>query len=306
MPSFKETLEALAAHRRLTGNQTKLLTDLGREQLEQLKSVWSGLPDPERMNLLATLRRQAEEDSLVDFDAIYQMAMEDPNGDVRRLAIGASIDDDSPELLAKLLRLCVHDPDETVRAAAAERLGGFALEAELGDLSEEEAREIHRVLLDRAQSETEETRVRAAALASVGYFSTEEVRAEIRRALTRSGLRLAAIQAIGRNIDPVWIDTLTQEMGSEDPAVRREAAMAAADYEDSVGALADLVDDPDTSVRLAAIASLGQIGGPEARDTLVYCYESSDPVIREAATNALAEIEATEDPLGALGRDDDD
>lgn len=301
MPSFNETLAALAAHQRLKRSQAKLLSDLSREQLQELKKTWSGLPDPERMNLLATLRREAEEDMLVDFDAIYRLAQEDPNADVRRLAIGASVDDESPDLLLKLLDLCLHDPDEMVRSAAAERLGGFALKAELRDLSEEDAREIQRVLLDRAQSETESISVRAAALVSVGYFSTEEVRAEIRRAITRSGLRLPAIQAMGRNIDPAWTATLTEQMGSEDATVRREAARAAADYEDAVGALADLVDDPDTSVRLAAISSLGQIGGAEARDALIYCYESSDPVIREAAGEALAEIAAAEDPLGTVG-----
>lgn len=302
MPTFEETLAALAAHQRLKRNQLKQLTDLAPEQLRQLKTVWSGLPDPERMNLLAMLRRQAEEDALVIFDAIYEMAMEDPNADVRRLAIGASVDDESRRLMVKLLDLCAHDPDSLVRAAAAERLAGFAYEAEVGTLPEEDAREIQRVLLERVQSETEDVNVRAAALSSMGYFSTEEVRAEIERGLTRSGLRLAAIQAIGRNIDPIWTETLTEQMGSEDPIVRREAALASADYEETVAALADLVDDPDVSVRLAAVASLGQIGGAEARDTLIYCYESSDPAIQEAAANALEEIEFSEDPLGGLGR----
>ncbi|MHB0871207.1 MAG: HEAT repeat domain-containing protein, partial [Chloroflexota bacterium] len=305
MPSFKETLEAMAANRRLTPPQTKQLSGLRRDQLQQFSTAWSGLPDRARMTLLATLRQNAEEDSLVDFDAIYEMAIEDPNADVRRLAIGASVDDTSAELLKRLLDICLHDPDETVRAAAADRLGGFALEAELGDRSEEDARDIQRVLLDRAQSETETASVRAAALASVGYLSTEEVRSEIRRAITRSGLRLAAIQAMGRNIDPIWTESLVQQMGSEDPAVRREAALAAADYEDTVETVADLVDDPDGSVRLAAVASLGQIGGPVAREALVYCYESADPAIQEAAAEALAAIEAAEHPLGSLADDED-
>ena len=44
----------------------------------------------------------------------------------------------------------------------------------------------------------------------------------------------------------------------------------------------------------------GSIGGPEARDVLVYCYESEDPEIREAASRALQAIEETEDPLGSV------
>ncbi len=301
MPTYEEALNALAAHQRLKRAQTKQLSGLGPDQLRQLRAVWSRLPDPERISLLATLKRQAEEDALVDFNAIYEMATEDPNADVRRVAIAASVDDESPALLARLLDLCTHDPEAMVRGAAAERLAGFAYEAEVGKLSQEDARRIETVLLERAQSETEAMGVRAAALASAGYFSTERVRAEIRRALNRSGLRVSAIRAIGRNIDPTWLETLTEQMGSEDPKVRREAAEAAGNYEGAVDALADLVDDPELSVRLAAIASLGQIGGAEARDILIYCHESSDPSIREAAANALEEIESAENPLGGFG-----
>lgn len=303
MPTFEEVLNALAAHERVRPSQTKLLSGLGSRESGRLAAVWSGLPDPERLRLLATLRRQAEEDHLLDFGAVYQMAMSDPNADLRRLAIIASAQEERPQLLPRLLELCDRDPDEMVREAAAERLAAFAYEAEVGGLPESQGREIERVLLKRVQSETEAPNVRAAALASVGYFSTESVRAEVRRALTRDSLRIAALRAIGRNCDPIWTSELVQQMGNADPAVRREAAEAAADYEDTVAALSDLVDDPDLSVRLAAISSLGTIGGPQAYEVLVYCYESHDPAIKKAATEAIREIEADEDPMGTVGRD---
>lgn len=306
MPTYEEALNALAAHQRLKRSQTRQFADLGPKQIEQFKAVWNSLPDPERINLLATLKKQAEEDVLVDFDAIYQLATEDPNADVRRVAIGASVDDQSSELLSRLLDLCANDPEATVRQAAAERLGGFAYEAEVGALPKDDARRIESVLLERVQSETEEKSVRAAALSSVGYFSTDKVRAEIWRALTRPDLKVSAIRAIGRNIDPIWTKTLEEQMGSDDPVIRREAAEAAANYEDTVDALTDLVDDPALPVRLAAINSLGQIGGAEARDVLIYCYESTDPAMREAAANALEEMEAAEDPLGNLSPYDDE
>ena len=51
-------------------------------------------------------------------------------------------------------------------------------------------------------------------------------------------------------------------------------------------------------VRLAAINS-GANGG-WARDVLIYCYESSDPTMREAAANALEEIATGSS--GSLGR----
>ena len=306
MPTFEESLNALAAHQRLKRSQTKQFSDLSPKQLEQFKTVWNSLPDPERINILATLKKHAEEDMLVDFDAIYEMAIEDANADVRRVAIGASVDDQSPELLSLLLKHCANDPEAIVRQAAAERLGGFAYEAEVGTLPEEDARRIESALLERVQSETEEKAVRGAALSSVGYFSTERVRVEIQRALARPELRISAVRAIGRNIDPIWNRTLEEQMGSEDPAIRREAAEAAANYEDTVETLANLVDDPELAVRLAAIRSLGEIGGAEAHDVLIYCYESSDPTMRAAAADALAEMEAAEDPLGSLANSQDD
>lgn len=301
MPSFDDTLEALAAHQRLRPSQIKQLSGLGSEQLRQLRGVWSTLPDPERMNLLANLRRHAEEDAITDFDAIYEAAMEDPNGDVRRVAVSAVLGNLNLGILEKLLALCSSDSDEIVRAAASERLGGFAYEAEVGTVPERFARRIESVLLERVQSETEATNVRAQALASVGYFSTEAVRSEIRRALTREPLRIAAIRAMGRNIDPEWTEVLTEQMGSDDATIRQEAAEACADYEDAVDALTDLVDDPVVSVRLAAISSLGKIGTTEAKDALIYCFESEDPVIKKAATAALREIEAAEEPLATAG-----
>jgi len=301
MPSFDDTIEALAAHQRLKPSQIRLLSGLASEQLRQLRGVWSSLPDPERMNLLASLRRHAVEDTLTDFDAIYEAAMDDPNGDVRRVAVSAVLSVQNLGLLAKLLEMCASDPEEVVRAAAAERLGGFAYEAEVGTLPEGTARQIEGVLLERVQSETEAPNVRAQALASVGYFSTEEVRGEVRRALAREALRIPAIRAIGRNLDPEWTEVLTALMGSEDPVIRQEAAEAAASYEDAVEPLADLVDDPVLAVRLAAISSLGKIGSAGAKDALIYCYESDDPVIKKAATEAIGEIETAEDSLGTAG-----
>ncbi len=306
MPSFEDTIEALVAHQRLRPSQIRQLSGLASEQLRQLRGVWATLPDPERMNLLASLRRHAEEDSLTDFDAIYQAAMDDRNGDVRRVAVSAVLGDRDVGVLTKMLELCASDPEEIVRATAAERLGGFAYEAEVGTLPRETAAQIEKVLLERVQSETEAPNVRARALASVGYLSTDAVKREIRRAMTRESLRIAAIRAIGRNLDPEWTDLLTEQMASDDPAIRQEAAEAAADYEDTVDALTDLVDDPVVAVRLAAISSLGKIGSAEAKDALIYCFESNDPVIKKAATAALHEIEATEDPLGTAGPEWDD
>jgi HEAT repeat protein len=301
MPSFEDTIGALAAHQRLKPRQMQQLSGLGSEQLRQMSGVWSSMADPERMNLLAGLKRHAEDNALADYDAIYGLAMDDANADVRRVAVSAIADNQSLSLLERLLEMCSSDPEEMVRAATAERLGGFACEAEVGTFPEETARQIESVLVDRVRSETEALNVRCQALASAGYFSTEEVRNEVHKALPRAGLRIAAIRAIGHNLAPEWTPVLAEQMASEDPGIRREAAEAAAAYEDAVDALSDMVDDPVISVQLAAISSLGKIGGAEAKDILIFCFESEDPVIKKAATAALREMESVEDPLASAG-----
>jgi HEAT repeat protein len=62
--------------------------------------------------------------------------------------------------------------------------------------------------------------------------------------------------------------------------------------------MSDLVDDPELGVRLAAILALGQTGGEMARETLIYALEDDLDEVREAAEEALSELEVAEDPLG--------
>ena len=61
--------------------------------------------------------------------------------------------------------------------------------------------------------------------------------------------------------------------------------------------LVPLVADPDDEVRAAAIAALGQIGGQAARRALDDVSDRPSGAVTDAATAALAQIDADEDPL---------
>jgi hypothetical protein len=65
----------------------------------------------------------------------------------------------------------------------------------------------------------------------------------------------------------------------------------------AVLALIDLLDDPDREVQGAAVWALGQVGGRQAREALRTCLMSDDEVLREAAEEALSELEFYRDPL---------
>ena len=79
---------------------------------------------------------------------------------------------------------------------------------------DDEARRIEAVLLERVQSETEE-RVYERSPIFWATFPPRTLR-EIRRPYPPD-LKVPAIRAIGRNIDPVWTKTLEEQMGSDDP-----------------------------------------------------------------------------------------
>jgi HEAT repeat protein len=50
-------------------------------------------------------------------------------------------------------------------------------------------------------------------------------------------------------------------------------------------------------VKEAAIHSLGEIGGRQAREALLALLDSESEAVRDAATEALAQLDFEEDPL---------
>ena len=88
----------------------------------------------------------------------------------------------------------------------------------------------------------------------------------------------SALIAMGRSMDPRWEKIIMQMLNSQIPALRAEAARAAGEIgiEDSVPSLVDLLDDSEQNVRYAAIWSLSEIGGEQARDTLEQLFKEID------------------------------
>jgi len=118
-------------------------------------------------------------------------------------------------------------------------------------------------------------------------------------------MRISAVFAMGRSVDKVWSDAVLKELSSTNPAMRYEAARACGELEvnDAVPALVQLIADPDREVQAAAIAALGQIGGPRARRALERCLRSADEVVSMAAEDALGDLELGQQPLDMLVHD---
>jgi HEAT repeat protein len=297
---FVRALQSVAEQAPLPQAELDVLSMLEGDDLSRFQEVVAALPAGARARLVLALRNAAEQRLRLDFSAVNQLALEDPDPQVRLTALQSTLEDRSTALLDRLLKLVQSDPSTNVREEAAEDLARFTLLAELEDLDAETTGRLRASLEGVVADEGQAPRVRGAALAALGYFSDVETAERLAAAFTDPTLRLGAVRGMGRSADPRWTDRLMPVLGSEDPSLREEAARALGEIEDerAVLPLTELVDDPAQEVRLAVIEALGHIGGDEAREALLYLAEAVDDPIREAAEKALEEIEAGEgDPL---------
>ena len=79
---------------------------------------------------------------------------------------------------------------------------------------------------------------------------------------------------------------------SEDPAIRRRAALAAGRIGDplAIPRLAQRLQDPEVEVRRAAAFALGLIGSPEGSPALIAALSDADALMRGRASEALSRI----------------
>jgi HEAT repeat protein len=297
---FGRALETIRSGRKLTSEELAALSHPNREELAALEPVWSGLTPDDRVGVLAQLAESERANLRQEFNPIYKLAFDDPSPAVRRQAVASIVEDPNGSLLDDVIRLATADPDAGVREAAARALAPFALRAELGELPATSAEALQRALLGVLAREGEGVAARREALSAVGYLDNAEVSSAIRQSFEEPELRVAAVRAMGRTANAVWLPTLTQQAASDEPLIREEVARACGEMADqrSTKIVANLVDDRVIDVRLAAIAALGQIGGEEAREALLYAVEDKREAIREAAAAALSDLELDEDPLG--------
>ncbi len=122
-------------------------------------------------------------------------------------------------------------------------------------------------------------------------------------------MRVSAIFAMGRSADPLWCEMVIAELDNPNPEMRYEAARACGELEASaaLSALIYLIEaDPDPEVQGMAIWALGRIGGKEARRVLEACCEIENEALRQAAEEALDELDFLGGHLDLLLFESDD
>jgi len=276
------------------------LSDLPRATIPVIEELWPQLPLTHRRRIVELMGEMSEANIDLNFRHVLIVALNDPDPDVRRLAIEGLWEAEDTGVLHRLLERLSRETEPVVKAALAQALGRFADLAVQGRLADHEGQRVREALASLL-APGEPVEVRRRALESIAAYADSAVIEAIEEAYWSGDhrLRVSAIYAMGRSLDRRWIPLLLDELQSEDPELRYEAATACGEIgaEEAVDDLIRLTSDTDRDVQGAAILALGRIGGTIATNALRRLARSADPVVREAAEEALAEAVFASDPL---------
>src|SRR5688572_18489196 len=200
---------------------------------------------------------------------------------IRQAAVSALNSVMPPEMSKRIIPL-LRDPDSNVRESAVKIAGYFGYP------------ESASVLLDLSHDPVE--RVRCTVIEHLPYVEDQRAFEVLAHAIKEETptVRAAAARALG-NIDaPAAVQPLIEGLSDDDVWVRYFSARALGRRrsEDSVEALERVVEkEKFNHVRIAALDSLGQIGGPRIARIVAGLVDDNDPDVAHAAQVAFRKSE---------------
>ncbi len=271
------------------------VSDLDASQLERFLETWDSLSAERRHLLIALLGQQADEKFELDFDRINQALVDDPDPDVRRIAISNLWEFEDAALIPPFSVALQDSAHLPVQIAAAEALGRFVLLGQLGKLPEGTLAAIEEHLLSSLKQDPAEG-LHGTIVELLGYSSREEASEAIEAAYQsgRESLVTSAVIAMGRSYHERWVDTIMEELSNSSPDIRAEAARAAGELEirRARTTLIELLDDVHDLVQRNAVWALGQIGGETALEALSGLLEATqaEDALYQAIEDSLDHI----------------
>lgn len=299
--TFEAALHSLAApDEPLSASLVRALSGASGADLATWSRQWPDIATERRQRIAHLLLTTTEADFQVNFKPLFINLLDDPDPEVRAMAIDGLWEAHDLFLMDRFVEFLASDLDPEVRAHAAAALGTFL---ELGELDKIDIRRTRRallVVLDAANDEGEDLEVRRRATESAGYADSPQVRALIEDAINspERAMRAAAVRAMGNSADDRWAEEVLAGLEDPDPELRFEASHAAGEL--AIGAavplLADLAAGGDREIQLEAIWALGEIGGEPARRVLERLAGTLDydDDVAEAFEDALATVMLSE------------
>ena len=277
------------------------LSSLSPAELGRLARAWFKVSDERRRKVVERLAEMAEDNAELDFSPVFKLCLKDPNEVVREKSIIGLWEFEDRSLIPNLVEILKSDGSGQVRATAAMALGKFAALAQDGKILLRDSEMVKEALMSPLRDEKEWLEVRRRALEAVAPFNTPDIFEYVHWAYDNEdpSLKCSSLYAMGRTGESQWLPLLVREMQNPSPPIRYEAANAcgALDDEEAAPHLIPLLHDDDLQVQLAAIGSLGEIGGSLSKRALRRCLKGGDPALEDAARVALENIKAMEDPL---------
>jgi HEAT repeat protein len=271
----------LESKKEIPHNHLQHYSDLDPESLGQFLDVWKRINPSRRLTLLDELLSNLDSDTLVSYEEIGRALLDDTDGDIRARAIGLLAESDDPKLVDKLIGILINDADLAPRLEAANLLGEFVLLGELEELDEALHHKAEDALISIIRSENNAALQRRA-IESLGYSSRDETVSIIESAFERTDPTwvASALRAMGRSHDNHWDEDVVGKLLDPDPRIRFAAVEAAGELsiEQAGPIILQMLEDEeeDDNVISAAIWSLSQIGGEDARIYLVNLIEITD------------------------------
>ena len=301
--SLEQCLEQIADDSAPLNHQGLIeVSDLSPAELGRFARTWYKVSTERKHKVMERLVELAEDSAELDFSAIFRFCLKDTDESVRQKAITGLWEFEDRSLIPTLVELVKSDDSGHVRASAAMALGKFSSLAQDGKLLSRDGEQVRDCLMKVLQDDMEWLEVRRRALESVSPFNTPDVNSYVSWAYESDDLKLksSSLYAMGRTGEPQWLPLVVRELQNPSPPIRYEAASACGQMNEEEAAphLIPLLHDDDFQVQLAAITSLGEIGGSLAKRALRNSLKNGDATLEDATRQALENIQAMEDPLG--------
>lgn len=283
-----EIIEALVRHGPATLNL--LIAQLSAEDLEVRRSAVVALGRIGDSSATSALVNTLGDEALA-IDAANALAqigdpqavdgllnlIGDSDASIRQAAVSALNSVIRPSMSERIIPL-LHDSDPNVRESAVKIAGYFGYPESADALLE----------LSRDSNE----RVRCAAIEHLPYVEDERVFDVIVNAIKAEtpNVRAAAARALGTMDTPEVVKPLIEGLSDEDVWVRYFSARALGrrGSDDSVEALERVIENEKFNhVRIAALDSLGQIGGQRVAGIVAGLVRDDDPDVAHAAQVAF-------------------